>query len=236
MKKLALVLVLMSVVLSGIWVSLALSGEKSRPAPNAFAEAAALFARGEHARAHDVLLIYCETHPEHVEAALLFAQICLESGRAKKAEETLEKLKNAGKASGAVAILQSRIAVRMGQAGRAAAPLREAVGKEPNDPRLWRELAFVQYVSGETQQALASANRSLKIDPSQEDLAQLASEITMQAAMRTGPQGFEPPKPGAPQTLSPFGRFDHTSPGAPVPVMPNPSAFPQGTPRNGWPR
>jgi predicted Zn-dependent protease len=202
-----------------------------------FSESAALYARGELGRARELLQAYCSDYPQHFEAKLLYARVCAESGHAKEATSILEELSKAGRKDATVAIIHAQVATNSGQPSHALSLLREATMKEPKDARLWRELAILEYQLGQSSEAMASAHRSLQLDPSQEDLTQLTSELSLQAATSGTPRGFDMPQPGLPQHFSvPKGRTQQDFYGAPEPFIPRPAGAPSPRQQNGWPR
>jgi predicted Zn-dependent protease len=240
MKKLALGLSALALVLVGIWTFLVISSDSSQnpsQARNAFTESAALYARGDLARARELLQVYCSEYPQHFESKLLYARVCAESGHTKEATRILEELTKSGRKDAEIVIVHAQVAVSSGQPAHALSLLRQATMKEPKDARLWRELAILEYQLGQSSEAMASAHRSLQLDASQEDLTQLTSELSLQSATSGMPRGLEMPQPGLPQHFSmPQGRAQQNAYGAPEPFIPSPAGSPSPRQQNGWPR
>lgn len=240
MKKLALGLCILALVLVAVWAFLVTASDSpanlSR-ARDSFSESAALYARGDFERARELLQIYCLEYPQHFEAKMLYARVCAESGHAKEATRILEELAKSGRKDPDITIVHAKVAVSSGQPAHALSLLRQATMKEPKDARLLRELAILEYQLGQSSEAMASAHRSLQIDPSQEDLTQLASELSLQAATNGMPRGFDMPQPGMQQHFQmPQGRMQENIYGAPNPFIPSPAGAPSPRQQDGWPR
>jgi Flp pilus assembly protein TadD len=228
MKKLALGLVVVLLALVGVYAGLVAT---AKPEPRAalprtmLQEAMLLYAQGNVGRCRDLLKTYCESRPDEKDARLFYARACAETGRIQEAQKALEPIRNEGWALAGAALIDATLARSSGQLDVAAMTLQKAIKTSPEDSGLWRALGIVQVEQGQVMQALVSIQRSLKLDPNQEDLSRLSAALSMQAAQAD--------LPGMPN-----GRGPRT-PGIPTPegLMPKMPALPQPPdPRNQLPQ
>jgi predicted Zn-dependent protease len=117
-----------------------------------------------------------------------------------------------------VALVDAIIARATGQLDAAALTLQKAIQSSPDDAVLWRALGIVQIEQG---QAMLSIQRSLRLDPKQEDLSRLSANLSMQAAQAELPgmpsmRGMQMPGVSTPESLMP------KVPGIPAPGRPGP--------------
>lgn len=233
MKYAAMALVLIFLVLGGVWMSLAWP-EPSRPRVGASVLEQALVwqAKGNWERARAYLKLYCEANPHHVEAKILYARVCVESGRTAEASKIIEALIKEGRTDVSLQLLQAKIAKQCGQLDAAMMLVQRALKQESQSAAVWREMAFLQYEQGQHMQALTAIQRSLHLDPDQDDLSRLSAELSLQAATADMPQQHSRKPSGMPTPDS----FMPKMPGVPDPGghFPTPGGAPKGMNRTPW--
>lgn len=190
MKYVAMLLCAATVVLVGAWLVLARPG--ASPDRSGFVEASAYYARGDLEEARVRLKIHCDEHPHHDEARLLYARTCVESGRLAEAEPVLDELARDGGQVATVALLRASIERQRGEREVAMAILNKAIGRDPNNFRLWRELGILQAEARQPLPAFHSLNRSLQLKPGQEDLERLRQAVAHNVAAQGMPLSADP--------------------------------------------
>jgi tetratricopeptide (TPR) repeat protein len=230
MKYAAMALVLVLLILAGVWVSL-IWPEPGRPraGSSVLEQALAWYAKGHFERARADLKLYCEANPHHAEAKILYARVCIESGRTAEASKILEAL---NRNDATVLLLQAKIAKQCGQLDAASMLVQRALKLDAKNAAVWREIAFLQYEQGQHMQALTAIQRSLHLDPDQDDLSRLSAELSLQAATADMPNQASRKPAGMPTPDS----FMPKMPGVPDPSshFPTPTGMPKGAGRSPW--
>jgi thioredoxin-like negative regulator of GroEL len=211
-KKLAVGLIVVLAGLGGFYVYLVAYDVKPPMTAynySTYKEAVTEYSRGNLTRACELLKLYCDSHATDVDARLLYAKMCIESGRVKEAAAVLGEIPAENVAR---TVLLATIARQTGEYHECQRLLKTAIKTNPNDARLWRELGILFNQIGDPRSALSAIQRSLKLDPKQEDLAQLSAQLSSQAAMADIPRSEIP---------SPRGRGPGLPIGAANPMNPH---------------
>jgi tetratricopeptide (TPR) repeat protein len=229
MKRAALAILTLTLAL----VVVAALTLKDAPAPTApglsvLEQALYASAAGDLDRARELFKLHSEARPEDFYGRLMYARCCVETGRIAEAGRILDQIEPKGIADVSCALLRARVARLSGQPELAVSVLSREAAERPKSAILWRELGLLQHELGQSMQALSSIQRSLQLDPAQEDLARLAAELSMSASTGDFPRGrgsltpellnpasLRPPIPGTLPGGDPRHRF-------PAPSRPRP--------------
>lgn len=197
-----------------------------------FKEALTAYARGQSERACELLGYYCDRYPADAEARVLLGKFLVELGRLKEASKVLAALEGAESVEVNRAILLAAIARQTGEYHQAQTILRGVIKKHPNDARLWRETGQFLAQIGDTRNAAAAIQKSLALDPKQEDLRSMGSDLASRAAT----SDLQPPNPASARGPRPSGPrpggIDPFAPPNPHTLVPNPAARPD--PMTPW--
>ncbi len=180
------------------------SRERRDPSQLAFAKCA--LAEEDFARAEELLREGLKADPGNRELNLLLAKVLFERGRLGAARELFDKLLKAGSDDVASLVVIAKCLDRLGQHERAVSHLQRALEIKKDDPRILRELGLMEHRAGNWTGALLSLRKSLKGDPSQEDLSQVMSEIANRQVTR-GNHAGDPSMPGVGRPNG-FGSMD----------------------------
>jgi predicted Zn-dependent protease len=231
MKRAVLILGGLTLCLSGLAAYLHHRAEPPKPGPSILEQALYAQATGDLDRARDLMKLHSEACPSDWGSKLHYASLCVDTGRTAEASRILQEIESKKLAVAQCAILRSRMACRSGQQDLAASVLSAAALELPKSAILWRELGLMHHAQGRGVEALAACQRSLALDPAQEDLSRLVAELSVSAATGDLPRGKSRggPQVAAPQT--PVIRI----PGAitvpdPTDHLPNPD---RGRPQRG---
>jgi len=145
-------------------------------------------------------------------AGRLLGRVLAERGRLAASKEIFEGLlKGDAKDVDALRGL-AQVFRAMGQPRSAVPWLDQAIGLRKEDAGLWKELGSAQREAGDTMGAFTSVQKSLSLDPQQEDLSMELAEL-----LRSAPAGGAPGQPGS-SLLS-----DPMNPNTPEAVLRNPN-------------
>lgn len=184
---------------------------RERSDPSQLTSAKSAVAEEDFARAEELLREGLKADPGNRDLNLQLAKVLLERGRLGAARELFEKLLKAVPEDVAALVGMARCLDRLGQQEMALVHFKRALGIRKNDPRILRELGLMEHRSGNWAAALVSLEMSHKIDPAQEDVFQIMSEIANRPPTRGNPTE-NPSVPGIGRP-SPFGSMDPRGPG-----------------------
>jgi tetratricopeptide (TPR) repeat protein len=162
------------------------------------------------------------------ETRLAYARALTRAGRIAKAQSLLAELIKSDPRDAAAISAMADLLEASGDVDQALLYAQRAAHLRPKDAYLWKRVAQLQLRANRPIEALASAERSLELDPDQEDLKKLVSHLASQPPSIDGLPGLSAPgarRPGA-----------GTIPQIPDPrsLIPDPSsAIPGRSPRPG---
>jgi tetratricopeptide (TPR) repeat protein len=131
-----------------------------------------------------------ELEPDHVEAHRSLAVLLAKTNRAEQAFQSLQAWSQRRPELTDPKIELARLYQEYGDKDMARRQLQEAITGDIRDKRAWNALAALYEQSGDANQALASYNRSLQLDPSQ---TQVATRVAaLQRGVAPGPVPSQP--------------------------------------------
>ena len=181
--------------------------------------------------------------PGDLKAKGLLGRILLKRGRREEARKIFASILEKDGTHLEALLGLAKVYEGMGQGDLAAIYMRKVAEQRPGEAWVWRELALLQKRTGDVVGAMASAQRSLSIDPDQEILTALMADVSaleapnpLQGLPGVGNPSAAgnrlpgmPANPGLNQPNIPGQRPG--VPGIPRPVVPDPRPKLPGDPR-----